>query len=91
MMIFTPWEKQVASSDVNGHLSERLGKNVARLRTEQGLNKKTFSMMCGIGRPLLDAIERGRSDVRLSYVQRLADALSVHPLVLLSPPEEGSD
>ena len=67
-----------------------LGLNVARLRTEQGLPKKTFSLMCGISRPLLDRIENGDSDVRLSYVQRLADGLCVDPLLLLQEQEQDS-
>ncbi len=66
-------------------LSETLGANVMRLRNEQRLSKKTFALMVGIGRPLLDKIERGQSDLRLSYIQMLADALSVDPIDLITP------
>ncbi len=41
--------------------------------------------MSGICRPLLMKIERGESDIRLSYVERLSAALCVSPLELLTP------
>ena len=69
-------------------MSMALGHNVHRLRKEQGMKKKSFAMMVGIGRPLLDKIESGESDVRLSYVQKLADGLGVSPLELLAYPPE---
>lgn len=71
-------------------LGETLGRNVKRLRLEQKLDKKTFSLMVGIGRPLLDKIEKGQSDIRLSYLQRLADALAVAPIDLLVPESENA-
>ena len=65
----------------------RLGHNVARLRTEQDLSKTTFAQMSGMSRPTLNKIEDGFSDTRLSYVQRLGDALCVDPLLLLQDPD----
>ena len=65
-----------------------LGDNVRRLRKLSKINKKTFALMVGIGRPQLDKIERGTADIRLSSIVRLADALEVTPVELLSPPEE---
>ena len=65
-------------------LRHTLGENVARLRKEQELNKTTFALMAGVSRPYLNAIERGQADVRLSYVQKIADALCVEPIDLLN-------
>ena len=62
-----------------------LGRNVHRLRKMQGMNKKSFCLMVGISRPLLDKIEKGESDIRISYVQKLAEGLSVHPFELFIP------
>ena len=64
-------------------LRHALGENVARLREEQELNKTTFALMAGVSRPYLNAIEKGQADVRLSYVQKIADALCVEPTDLL--------
>ena len=67
-------------------LRHTLGANVARLRKEQELNKTTFALMAGVSRPYLNAIERGQADIRLSYMQRIADALCVEPTDLLNGP-----
>lgn len=65
-------------------LAAILGENVRRLRKEQDMNKKLFANMVGIGRPMLDKIENGEADVRLSYVERLASALGASPIELLT-------
>lgn len=65
-----------------------LGANVKRLREEAKLKKTTFSLMVGIGRPLLDKIENGVSNVRLAVVVSLADALDTTPADLLTRHEE---
>lgn len=72
-------------------LEKIFGINVSTLRQEQELTKKTFAHMSGISRPFLDAIEHGTTDVRLSYVKRLADALSVEPAYLLMKHERERD
>ncbi|MEE8722748.1 MAG: helix-turn-helix transcriptional regulator [Eggerthellaceae bacterium] len=59
--------------------------NVTALRSQQGLSKQMFALMAGISRPMLNRIESGEADTRLSYVQRIADALGVEPTYLLTP------
>lgn len=71
----------------HGGLSKTLGCNVRIIRSEQQLSITALSRMSGICRPLLMEIERGESDVRLSYVERLSAALCVSPLTLLIPEE----
>ena len=66
-------------------LSAVLGNNVRKLRIEQGTSISALSYVAKISRPLLARIERGEADVRLSYIERLADALCVEPLQLLMP------
>lgn len=60
-----------------------LGRNVRLLRERQHINKTRFAAMVGIGRPLLNKIENGSSNIRLSLVQELADALEANPRELL--------
>ena len=62
-----------------------LGRNVHDLRIEQHISASALSYVAKISRPLLAKIERGEADVRLSYIERLADALCVDPLQLLEP------
>ena len=66
--------------------SRFLGANVARLRKCAKIDKKTFCLMVGIGRPFLDRIEKGEADPRLSVIESLADALETTPQDLLAPP-----
>lgn len=65
-------------------LGARVGRNVAFLRTSQHINKQTFALMMGFGRPFLNQLEQGRADPRLSLVVRLAEALAVSPEDLLT-------
>lgn len=62
-----------------------LGENVARLRGQAKINKKTFALMIGVGRPFLDRVESGQADARLSVIRRLAEALETTPQDLLTP------
>ncbi|MEE8733598.1 MAG: helix-turn-helix transcriptional regulator [Eggerthellaceae bacterium] len=66
-------------------LAQTLATNVTALRSQQGLSKQMFALMAGISRPMLNRIESGEADTRLSYVQRIADALGVEPTYLLTP------
>ncbi len=72
------------SRDLAG-LGVALGRNVHDLRVEQHFSVTALSHVAKISRPLLARIERGEADVRLSYIERLADALCVDPLQLLKP------
>lgn len=65
-----------------------LGTNVNRLRTRNKITKKTFSLMAGVSRPLLDRIENGVANPRISIVEQLAAALDTTPQELLTPPFE---
>lgn len=57
------------------------------MRQQAHINKKTFSLMIGIGRPFLDKIESGEADPRLSIIVRIADALETTPEELLLEPQ----
>lgn len=74
--------------DTADSLADILAYNVAALREDQHINKQMFSLMTGISRPMINRIESGEADARLSYVQRMADALGVTPAYLLTPHDE---
>lgn len=71
-------------ASLGGATSFVLGENVKRLRKQAKINKQTFALMVGIGRPFLNHIENGTADPRLSIIQRLADALDTTALDLLT-------
>lgn len=64
-------------------LAKMLGRNVKALRKSEHITKTRFAAMVGIGRPLLNKIENGTADVRLSRVEDLASALDTTAEYLL--------
>ena len=61
-----------------------LGENVRRMRSYSNITKTRLALMVSIGRPLLNRIEDGTADVRLSVVTKLADSLATTPSFLLA-------
>lgn len=61
-----------------------LGENVRRLRSYSHITKTRLALMVEIGRPLLNRIENGTSDIRLSVIAKLADSLATTPGFLLT-------
>ena len=64
-----------------------LGTNVERLRGEVGLNISEFAREANVTRPFIYKVESGLSNPRLSDMQKLARALGVHVVDLLTPPK----
>lgn len=60
-----------------------LAENVKRMRVHAKINKKRFALMVCIGRPLLNRIENGTANVRLSVIVKMADSLATTPDFLL--------
>jgi len=58
--------------------------NVRRLRVERKLTQEQLAHDAGIDLTYLGGIERGRRNPSVSVLARLADALSVHPALLLT-------
>ena len=83
-----------AATPLSGHalfgLEEAyvLGYNVERLRRRQGMDVSTFARVAGVTRPTVYKMERGEADPKLSYVRKVADALGVSVVDLLTPPPE---
>lgn len=63
--------------------ARRLGEKVRYWRLEHQMSKADFCNYVGISRPLLDAIEAGRSNIVLHRLVRIADALGVEPWELI--------
>ena len=62
-----------------------LGSNVERMRKQEGYTKVQLCLAAGISRPLLNLIEKGHPNVRLSDIRKLADALNTTIVDLLTP------
>lgn len=61
------------TTDINAHLSERLG----RLRAERGLTLDALAERSGVSRSMISLIERGKSSPTAAVLDRLAAGLGV--------------
>ncbi|WP_165172607.1 MULTISPECIES: helix-turn-helix domain-containing protein [unclassified Adlercreutzia] len=68
-----------------------LGYNVERLRKLAHMDIATFAQVAGITRPTVYKVERGESNLKLSYLRKIADALDVSVIELLTPPHSSID
>lgn len=63
-----------------------LGFNVERLRCAANMDIAMFARVAGISRPTVYKIEDGESDLKLSMLKKVASALDVEIVDLLTPP-----
>lgn len=64
-----------------------LGTNVERLRLEAGMDISTFARVAGIALTTIYKVESGVSNLKLSYLKKIADALDVTIVDLLTVKE----
>ncbi|MDP3675578.1 MAG: helix-turn-helix transcriptional regulator [Novosphingobium sp.] len=64
-------------------IRQRLGRNVRRLREEQGWSQEDYADRAGIHRTYVSDIERGRRNPSVTVVERLAKPLGLPPGRLL--------
>jgi transcriptional regulator with XRE-family HTH domain len=55
------------------------GRNVRRLREEQGLTQAELALKAGINRSYLGGVERGQRRICMENIARIADALAMPP------------
>jgi transcriptional regulator with XRE-family HTH domain len=68
---------------VVGDLQQRLGRNLRRLRVQQGLSQEHFAEVLKIHRTYVGGLERGERNPSLQVIERLAEELGVDPVSLL--------
>ena len=61
----------------NSTLLERLGSRVRELRQALGLSQETFAGKCGLDRTYISGIERGKRNVSMLNIERIAKALNI--------------
>lgn len=71
-------------SSVN--LSVKFGQRVKELRKAAGISQEAFANKHGFARSYMPKIERGKANVALDAVQRLAEGLGVAPKALFESP-----
>lgn len=72
-----------------GELQRRLGQNLRALRESQGLSQEEFAAeVSGFHRTHQSAVERGKENMSLQAIERLAQRVGVDPLDLLKKPDD---
>lgn len=58
-------------------ITTRLGKNIRRLREEQGWSQEDYADRAGIHRTYVSDIERGRRNPTITVVEKLAQPFGI--------------
>lgn len=62
------------------------GERLRELRRQRGVSQEELADLAGIDRTYVSGCERGRRNIGLLNIHRLARALAVEPSELLKPP-----
>jgi transcriptional regulator with XRE-family HTH domain len=74
------WNSQVPQDQqmsAKADITVRFGHRVRELRHQTGLSQEAFADKCGLDRTYISGIERGRRNVALRSVERVAKALGI--------------
>ncbi len=63
-----------------------LAYNIARFRVEKGLSQEQLGLEASLDRTYVSAVERGRVNISIDNIEKIATALSKAPWELLLPP-----
>jgi transcriptional regulator with XRE-family HTH domain len=69
-------------------LRSALGLAIRRLRSEAGYSQEAFASRCGVHRTYMTSVERGRRNVSLDTIERIAKALRIDTGELLAEAEK---
>ena len=70
----------------NASLREVVAFNIRTRRVDMGLSQEDLALSAELDRTYVSAVERGRWNISLSNIERLAKVLEVEPWKLLKPP-----
>ena len=64
---------------------ESMGRRIRETRNSQQISQETLADMAGVDRSHMGFIERGKKDIRVSTLLKIARALKMPPGNLLNP------
>lgn len=58
-------------------IKEKTGKRLRELRLAKGLSQEKFAFECGLDRTYIASIERGRRNISIVNIEKIANALNL--------------
>lgn len=58
-------------------IKKKFGKNLKRLRLEKGISQESLALSADLDRTYIPSIEKGKRNVSITVVEKLANALNV--------------
>ena len=68
-------------------LQATVGRLISEVRWQQRMTQNELSLRCGVSQENLSRIERGKQNLSLEQLSRIADGLGVSVHILLEPKE----
>ncbi|MFC5265886.1 helix-turn-helix domain-containing protein [Kribbella qitaiheensis] len=69
---------------MTGDLQRTVGRNLRRYRLQHGLSQEAMARVLDVHRTYMGGVERGERNLTLNTVERIAAAIDVDPLALLT-------
>ncbi len=79
----SPWPKKEKKA-VKNELYVETGKKIANLRKGQGLSQKNLAKKLGVSQQLISRIEKGRQNISLATLKKIAESLECRVRVELA-------
>ena len=67
------------------------GLRLVEIRRQKGLSQEKLALESGIARSYLSGVERGKRNIALLNIYKLAETLEIPAYVLLQPPNDASN
>jgi transcriptional regulator with XRE-family HTH domain len=71
---------------MEGDLQRVVGQNLRAYRLARGLSQEAFADLMGVHRTYMGGLERGERNLTLKSVERIAAAVDIDPVTLLTAP-----
>ncbi len=65
------------------NIKKKFGNNVKKLRLEKNLSQESLALAAGLDRTYIPSIEKGKRNVSITVIEKLAHALNVNISELL--------
>ena len=60
------------------NVKEKLGKRIYELRIEKSLSQEKLALKANIDRAYMHLIEKGKTNVSIELIEKIANALEIH-------------